>query len=529
MPGSTTSCARSTSPSCRWWCGSVRPARMPRERARCCSSCAPCLCVTVVEQGPAPGAAGRPRCVERTTGGEPARRARGRRGVTPKARASSPTRGSVRARLVRSGRPTACGRRSGSSSCASTAPRSRPRPARWSCRPRRWSARGRPPSAAEPGGAVHRLDLGGQVLHRLISPSIAYFLFVAGLALLVFEFYTASIGLAGLVGAAVSARSSGFSLPVNWWAFALLVVAALGFAIDVQAASLGFWTMVSAIGLAVGSLFIYGGSAELGPPWWVLLVVSLGMLFMLGGMTAMIRARFSTPTVGREGMVGETGLAEVDISPDGVVVIRRALAGPHQPGDADPGGRPGQGGGGGGAGPGGRAARGWCAGLPRRGPPPQLTATCATPCLGRGPGVAAPRDHGTRWSETGRSRLGDFVGPSRVGPARWEISWPSAHSMSGVSEPPAAVPRRRCSSRRAPRAPRGPRGPGAAGQGDLRAVRGSSGVPRLRPRGRRGPRHLGRPQRDRAAWPQGDQLQLTALATPAQAAGLRPGCRRGAG
>ncbi|MCZ7528228.1 MAG: hypothetical protein M5U14_18760 [Acidimicrobiia bacterium] len=42
-------------------------------------------------------------------------------------------------------------------------------------------------------------------------------------------------------------------------------------------------------------------------------------------MTAMIRARFSTPTVGREGMVGETGEAEVDVAPDGVVRVRGAL------------------------------------------------------------------------------------------------------------------------------------------------------------------------------------------------------------
>ena len=52
----------------------------------------------------------------------------------------------------------------------------------------------------------------------------------------------------------------------------------------------------------------------------MLLVVCVGMLlFMVGGMTAMIRARFSTPTVGREGMIGETGEAEVDVAPDGVV------------------------------------------------------------------------------------------------------------------------------------------------------------------------------------------------------------------
>jgi membrane-bound serine protease (ClpP class) len=38
-------------------------------------------------------------------------------------------------------------------------------------------------------------------------------------------------------------------------------------------------------------------------------------------MTAAVRARFSTPTVGREGMVGKMGAAEVPIDPDGVVLI----------------------------------------------------------------------------------------------------------------------------------------------------------------------------------------------------------------
>ena len=50
----------------------------------------------------------------------------------------------------------------------------------------------------------NRLGLGESLLHRLISPSIAYFLIVVGLALIVFEFYTASVGLAGLVGALLS-------------------------------------------------------------------------------------------------------------------------------------------------------------------------------------------------------------------------------------------------------------------------------------------------------------------------------------
>jgi membrane-bound serine protease (ClpP class) len=173
----------------------------------------------------------------------------------------------------------------------------------------------------------HRLDLGGQVLHRLISPSIAYFLFVAGLALLVFEFFTAGIGLAGLVGALCAIGAFvGFShLPVHWWAFALLLLATFGFAVDVQVGALGVWTVIGAVCLGAGSIFLYGGSSSLRPAWWVLLVVCVGMLlFMVGGMTAMVRSRFSTPTIGREGMVGELGTAEVPVDPDGVVLIRGA-------------------------------------------------------------------------------------------------------------------------------------------------------------------------------------------------------------
>ena len=172
-----------------------------------------------------------------------------------------------------------------------------------------------------------RLDIGNQLLHTLISPSIAYLLFVAGLALIVFEFYTCGIGLAGLAGAAalVSALVGFSHLPVAWWAAGLLVLAVFGFAVDVQAGGLGVWTFIGGGALVAGSLTLYGGDARLNPPWWVLAIVIVGTaLFMLGAMTAVVRSRFSTPTVGREGMVGEEGRAEVDVAPDGVVLIQGA-------------------------------------------------------------------------------------------------------------------------------------------------------------------------------------------------------------
>ncbi|HEX6312313.1 MAG TPA: NfeD family protein [Acidimicrobiia bacterium] len=172
-----------------------------------------------------------------------------------------------------------------------------------------------------------RLPLDGQVLHTLISPSIAYLLFVAGLALIVFEFYTAAIGLAGLTGAVclVGACIGLSHLPVTWWALGLLMLAILGYAIDVQAGRTAAWTGIGTAALVAGSLTLYGGSSRLNPPWWVLVLVIVGtVLFMLGAMPTVIRSRFSTPTVGREGMIGEMGAAEVDVAPDGVVVIRGA-------------------------------------------------------------------------------------------------------------------------------------------------------------------------------------------------------------
>jgi membrane-bound serine protease (ClpP class) len=172
-----------------------------------------------------------------------------------------------------------------------------------------------------------KLGLGDQVLHTLASPWVAYMLFVAGLALIVFEFYTASIGLAGLTGAvALVGGLTGFSyLPVRWWAAGLLMFGILGFTIDVQAGGLGPWTAIGAGALVAGSVTLYGGSSRLAPAWWsIVIVCAATAVFMVGGMTAMIRSRFATPTVGRQGLVGEMGTAEVDVAPDGVVRLRDA-------------------------------------------------------------------------------------------------------------------------------------------------------------------------------------------------------------
>jgi membrane-bound serine protease (ClpP class) len=174
----------------------------------------------------------------------------------------------------------------------------------------------------------HKLDLTQQLAHTLDSPWVAYFLFVVGLALILFEFFTAGIGLAGAIGAlALLGACFGFShLPVAPWAVFLLLFGMFGLAIDLQAGGLGAWTFIGAGSLLAGSIWLYDGSSRLDPSWWVLVLVIGGtLLFMLSGMTAMVRSRFSTPTIGREELIGEMGTAEAEVDPDGVVRVRDAL------------------------------------------------------------------------------------------------------------------------------------------------------------------------------------------------------------
>jgi membrane-bound serine protease (ClpP class) len=185
--------------------------------------------------------------------------------------------------------------------------------------------RGRPPQR-RPDFDVrfNKLSLTGTLMHTVASPSVAYLLLVIGLLLMVLEFFTAGIGVAAVVGAGCIVLSAYglWVLPIRPFAVVLLVVAVLGFAIDVQAGSPRFWTAVGTVCLVLGTVLLMRGPSIS----WLGMVVGVGgtALFMVAGMPAMVRARFSTPTIGRESMVGEMGTALADVSPEGTVEIRGA-------------------------------------------------------------------------------------------------------------------------------------------------------------------------------------------------------------
>ncbi len=166
-----------------------------------------------------------------------------------------------------------------------------------------------------------KLPLLDQYMHTAASPAVAYLLLLSAGVLLIFELYTAGVGVAGVVGAG-SLLLGGYGLaaqPFGWLGVILLLLAAFGYCVDIQTGVPRVWTVIATVSLVAGSLTLFEG----GSPGWVPLVAGiLGVvLAMTVGMPAMVRARFSLPTIGREWMIGADGVAVEGLDPEGVVEI----------------------------------------------------------------------------------------------------------------------------------------------------------------------------------------------------------------
>lgn len=189
----------------------------------------------------------------------------------------------------------------------------------------RTSAKGESAVRKPFGVRFAKLGLLQRLLHLATTPQIAYLFLLIALALFVFEFFTGGIGVAAVVGlmAFVLAASGLGNLPTRPLGLILLLVAMLGFAIDIQAGTPRAWTVIGIVTLVAGSFTLFTDGVRV-PIFWIGLLTVLIVLFMVNGMPTMVRTRFATPTIGREAMVGEIGAAREAVAPEGTVVVRGA-------------------------------------------------------------------------------------------------------------------------------------------------------------------------------------------------------------
>lgn len=169
-----------------------------------------------------------------------------------------------------------------------------------------------------------QLPLTGQLFHTAASPEVAYLFFVGGLSLLIFELFTAGVGVAGVIGVGLLvAGSYGIAvLPTRTWAIVVLMLAFLAMAIDIQTNVPRFYSAVGVGLFVIGTWFLYDGVTM---SWITGLFGIVGaVLYAYTGMPSMVRTRFSTPTIGRKWMIGTMGAALTDLSPEGTVEVEAA-------------------------------------------------------------------------------------------------------------------------------------------------------------------------------------------------------------
>lgn len=165
-------------------------------------------------------------------------------------------------------------------------------------------------------------------LFRLaVTPEAAFFFLVVGLTVVAFEFYALGPAVAAAVGG-VALLLAGWGvvvLPVRWWAVALAIGSWVLITSAHQKGGAMVLSLLAAAGMQVAGMQYVDGAGQLDPSWILVLASVLAVLFFyLIAMPTVQKARLSTPTIGREGLIGLEGSAISAFDPDGMVDVSGA-------------------------------------------------------------------------------------------------------------------------------------------------------------------------------------------------------------
>lgn len=170
-------------------------------------------------------------------------------------------------------------------------------------------------------------SLWDRFLRLAARPDAAFFFLVAGLTVAAFEMYAIGPGLAAAVAAAALFLSSyGVSvLPVRGWAVAAALAGIAVLVISVQKGGVLALTLGGAALLAWSGLNFVNGAPQVVPNTFGVIFSVIGVLFFyLVAIPTVARARFSTQSIGRERLIGQSGVALTRFGPDGLVEIAGA-------------------------------------------------------------------------------------------------------------------------------------------------------------------------------------------------------------
>ena len=170
------------------------------------------------------------------------------------------------------------------------------------------------------------MGLRDKVLSVISNPTIAYILLILGMAGLYFELSTPGAILPGVLGGIclILAFYAFQTLPINYAGLLLIILGVILFIAEVMVVSHGILTIGGIAAMILGSLMLIDSPA---PFLQISLSAILGVTaattaFFVFAIGAVFRAHRRQPATGREGLVGQAGVARTRLNPDGLIFIR---------------------------------------------------------------------------------------------------------------------------------------------------------------------------------------------------------------
>jgi membrane-bound serine protease (ClpP class) len=172
-------------------------------------------------------------------------------------------------------------------------------------------------------------DFRTKVLKTISDPNIAYILLLIGLAGLYFELSNPGAIFPGVVGgiALVLAFFSMQTLPVNYAGLLLIGLSMIFFILEMKITSYGLLSLAGVTSLFIGTLMMFNGdNPAMRLKWQILIpVILLVSAFFIAVAGLVFKAQVKRPQTGDSGLLGQTGVVQSRLMPEGKVYIHGEL------------------------------------------------------------------------------------------------------------------------------------------------------------------------------------------------------------
>ena len=178
------------------------------------------------------------------------------------------------------------------------------------------------------GASIRRFEMDWryQILYKISNPTIAYILLMLGIYGIFFELSNPGSILPGVIGGIflILAFFALQQLPVRAAGLLLILFALVLFLLEIKVTSYGILTIGGIVAMLIGSLMLFQETTLSAPRVNLGVAIAAAVvtgLFFFFAMGMALKTKLTKPTTGREGLVGERGVAISDITPEGQVTL----------------------------------------------------------------------------------------------------------------------------------------------------------------------------------------------------------------